>query len=73
VPFPKTLGQATYTAKNGKQYKGAAYPVYEFVFDGVEHLWCQVDRCGTAEVFPDLSLGSRQAEKLADDHCVRNH
>jgi hypothetical protein len=31
VPFPKTLGQATYTAKNGKQYKGAAYPVYEFV------------------------------------------
>jgi hypothetical protein len=30
--------------------------VYEFVFYGVEHLWCQVDRIGTAEVFPDLYL-----------------
>jgi hypothetical protein len=63
VPFPKTLGQATYTVKNGKQYKGGGISRVRVRFDGVDRLWCQVDRFGTAEVFPDLYWGHAEADE----------
>jgi len=35
-----------------EQRPGTAYPVYEFVLYGTDHLFCQVDRYGTAQAFP---------------------
>lgn len=66
--FKKTPDTATYTYKDPQTnktytYTGVEYPVYEFVIYGEEHAWCQVDRFGTAQVFPDIPLGQAKPAK----------
>jgi hypothetical protein len=51
---PKAGAPASFQGSDGKTYKGTAYPVYEFLAYGHDQLFCQVNRFGTAEVFPEL-------------------
>ena len=55
---------------DGKTYHGTAYPVYEFVAYGGSRLCCQVNRFGTAEVFPKLPQPSELKLKQGVEEMV---